>query len=39
MNVTRDNFEVVYPIFKEKLNTCLFYSFDEEMTGDMICCG
>jgi DNA polymerase III epsilon subunit-like protein len=33
MDVTRENFHDVYPILKEKLLTCKFLSFDEEMTG------
>ena len=33
MDVTRDNFHELYPILKEKLLTCKFLSFDEEMSG------
>ena len=33
MEVTRDNFALVYPEFKIKLASCAFVSFDEEMTG------
>jgi poly(A)-specific ribonuclease len=33
MDVTRENFQDVYPIIKEKLSTCRFISFDEEMSG------
>ena len=33
MSVTTKNFEDQLKIFAEKLNTCSFVSFDEEMTG------
>ncbi|ORC89248.1 putative ribonuclease [Trypanosoma theileri] len=33
MQVTRDNFPAIFPKFVELLQTCDFYSFDEEMTG------
>ncbi|KAH9593532.1 Ribonuclease CAF1 [Trypanosoma melophagium] len=33
MQVTRDNFPAIFPKFLELLQTCDFYSFDEEMTG------
>lgn len=35
MNVTRDNFALIYPELKEKIATCAFMSIDEEMTGIM----
>lgn len=33
MDVTRDNFLEVLPVLLEKIATCKFMSFDEEMTG------
>lgn len=33
MDVTRENFALIYPELKAKILTCSFMSIDEEMTG------
>lgn len=33
MDVNRDNFNAIYPIFLEQLKSCIYYAIDEEMTG------
>lgn len=33
MDITKDNFEEILPIFEEKLNSCDYMAVDAEMTG------
>lgn len=33
MNVTRENFNVIYPELRAKILSCSYMSIDEEMTG------